>query len=86
MKRILFLIGSACWMLFAFGFAVLFINSISNPEPESAILYAVLSSDGFLVGLIHEIGFCVAAVFCLAIAAGLWAHGMVPGGKSEKSE
>jgi hypothetical protein len=77
MRQAIFLIGGACWFLFALGFAAFLMQYIAQGAGLQFYAPAV-SSGSVLLGLVHVVGFVIAVVLCFAIGAVLCAHGIVP--------
>ncbi|MHC1763351.1 MAG: hypothetical protein AB9869_03450 [Verrucomicrobiia bacterium] len=76
MKRATFLIGSACWLLFAVGFGVLLARYLVEGAglQFSARLFW---SSSVLIGSVHVVGLIAATVLCFAVSAGFWVHAFV---------
>lgn len=76
MKRAMFLIGSACWLLFAIGFGVLLARYLVEGAglQFSARLFW---SSSVLIGSVHVVGLIAATVLCFAVSAALWVHAFV---------
>lgn len=63
-------------MLFAFGFLLLLYDYLVQGAGLQFWIPEV-SSGSALIGLVHFVGLSAAALLCLAIGSGLWAHGIV---------
>jgi hypothetical protein len=77
MKKALFVIGSACWFLFAVGFAGLVLQYVLQGAGFEFSVW-MFSSSGVLIGTVHVAGLALASLGCLAVSAGLWAKAFVP--------
>ena len=76
MKRAMFLIVGACWFLFALGFGIVLLQYIGEGAGLQFFGW-MFSSGSVLIGLVHVVGFVIAAFLCFAIGAGLLARGLV---------
>ena len=86
MKRAMFLIAGACWVLFAFCFGFILLQYIGQGAGLQFFGW-MFSSGSVLIGLLHVVGFLIAAFLCVAIGAGLLARGFVRAGEDvEKTE
>ncbi len=77
LKRTLFIIGAFCWFGFALGFGALLLVYVAQGAGLQFRGF-LFSTESVLIGLVHVVGFGAAAWLCFVIAAGLWAHGVVP--------
>ncbi len=77
MKRVLFLVFGGLWFLFSIGFLCLLVQYIAEGAGLQFWI-PVVSSGSVLIGLVHVVGLCTAAVLCLAVGSGLCAHDLVP--------
>jgi hypothetical protein len=86
MKRAMFLIAGACWVLFAAGFGFILLHYIEQGAGLQFFGW-VFSSGSVLVGLlVNVVGFVIAAFLCFAIGAGLLVRGFEKAGDgAEKS-
>jgi uncharacterized membrane protein YhaH (DUF805 family) len=85
MKRAMFLIAGACWLLFAAGFGFILLHYIEQGAGLQFFGW-MFSSGSVLVGLVHVVGFVIAALLCFAIGASLLVRGFVEAGDdAEKS-
>jgi len=76
MKRAMFLIGGACWLLFAAGFGfflVLYLTQGAGLE----CFDSTVSAGSVSMGLVPVVGLVAASVLCFIVGAGLCAHGIV---------
>ena len=80
MKRAMFLIAGACWFLFALGFGIVLLQYIGQGAGLQFFGW-MFSTGSVLIGLVHVVGFVIAAVLCFAIGAGLLARGFVRAGE-----
>lgn len=85
MKKLILLIGGACWFLFALGFGVLLVQYVAGGAGLQ-FFGPPVSSGSIFVGLVHVTGLCVAVVLCFAIGAGLCARGIVRDADKEESD
>ena len=76
MKRAMFLIAGACWLLFALGFGIVLLQYIGQGAGLQFFGW-MFSSGSVLIGLVHVVGFVIAAFLCSAIGACLFACGFV---------
>ena len=76
LKRAVFLIAGACWLLCAVGFGFILLQYI---EQGAGLQYFgwMFSSGSVLIGLVQVVGFVIAAFLCFAIGLGLLARGFV---------
>ena len=72
----MFLIAGACWLLFALGFGFIFLQYIAQGAGLQFFAW-IFSSGSVLFGLVHVVGFVLAAFSCFAIGAVLLARGFV---------
>jgi hypothetical protein len=77
MKRAMFLIGGACWFLFALGFAAFLVLYITQGAGLQYYFGPTISSGSVALGLVHVVGLVTAIVLCFSIGAGLCAYGIV---------
>ncbi len=82
MKRALLLMGGLCWFLFALGFGFVLTQYVAQGAGLQ-FFGPAMSSGSVLMGLIHVIGFAMAALLCFAIGAGLFASGLHPYQKNQ---
>ena len=80
MKRARFLIAGACWLLFALGFGIVLLEYIRQGAGLQFFGW-MFSSGSVLIGLVHVVGFVIAAFLCFAIGAVLLARAFVHAGE-----
>jgi len=80
MKRGMFLIVGACWFLFALGFGIVLLQYIGKGAGLQFFGW-MFSSGSVLVGLVHVVGFVIAACLCFVIGAALLARGFARAGE-----
>jgi len=86
MKRAMFLIAGACWLLFALGFGIILLHYIGQGAGLQFFGW-MFSSGSVLIGLVHVVGFVIAAFLCFAIGACFFARGFVRAGEDvEKTD
>ena len=86
MKKATFLIAGACWVLLALGFGIFLLEYIRQGAGLQCFGW-MFSSGSVLIGLVHVVGFVIAAFLCFAIGAGLFARAFVREGVDvEKTE
>ena len=72
----MFLIAGSCWLLFAFGFVFILLQYIEQGAGLQFFGW-MFSSGSVLIGLVHLVGFVIAAFLCFAIGAALLCRGFV---------
>src|SRR5213592_2783444 len=86
MKRAMFLIAGVCWVLFALSFGIVLLKYIGQGAGLQFFGW-MFSSGSVLIGLVHAVGFGIAAFLCFAVGAVLLARGFVRAGEdAEKPE
>ena len=86
MKRAMFLIAGACWLLFALGFGIVLLEYVRQGAGLQFFGW-MFSSGSIWIGLVHVVGFVIAAFLCFAIGAGLLTRGFVRAGEDvEKTD
>ncbi len=85
MKRVVFLLFGGLWFLFSIGFLFLLVQYIAAGAGSQFWIPAV-SSGSVLIGLLHVLGLCIAAVLCFTIGSGFCAHGLTPERGQEPGE
>jgi hypothetical protein len=75
MKRALFVVAGVLWLVFALGFGFALLKYLRSGAGVQ-FLGGMFSSGSVLLGVVHVIGFCFAALVCLGIGAGLFARGI----------
>ena len=77
MKRMLLLFFGGLWFLFSIGFLFLLAQYITSGAGLQFWI-PVVSSGSILIGLVHVVGLCTAALLCFAVASGVCARALVP--------
>src|SRR5437870_7114334 len=80
MKRAMFMIAGACWVLFALGFVIVLLQHIGEGAGLQCFGW-MFSSGSVLIGLAHVVGFVIAAFLCFAMGACFLARGFVRAGE-----
>src|SRR5439155_19354404 len=79
MKSAMFLIAGVCWVLFALSFGIVLLKYIGQGAGLQFFGW-MFSSGSVLIGLVHAVGFGIAAFLCFAVGAVLLARGFVRAG------
>ena len=82
MKRAMFIVAGACWFLFALGFGIVLLQYIGEGAGLQFFGW-MFSSGSVLVGLVHVVGFVIAACLCFVIGAALLARGFARAGEEK---
>ena len=80
MKSAMFLIAGVCWVLFALSFGIVLLKYIGQGAGLQFFGW-MFSSGSVLIGLVHAVGFGIAAFLCFAVGAVLLARGFVRAGE-----
>lgn len=77
-KSTFMVILGLCWFTVALGFALVLFQYLSGGAGLQVFdFFFSVSSTTVMVGLVHVVGFAVAALLSFAIGAGFWAKGIV---------
>ena len=74
-KRVLFLLGSACWLVIGLGFGLFLIEYLLQGAGIH-IFGITISSTSVLLGVVHVSGLSLATLFSWALAIWLGARGV----------
>jgi hypothetical protein len=78
-KSTMFVIAGLCWITFAAIICLFFYAYLGGGAGLQAFGFLFPPSSGtVLIGLIHFVGFSVAALACFTIGVGLLAYGVTP--------
>jgi hypothetical protein len=77
MKKAVFLLGSACWLLFTVGFGFLLARYVAQGAGMQ-FSAGLFSESSVLIGMVHVCGLVFALLGSVAVSAGLWARAFAP--------
>ncbi len=81
-KRALLILVGLCFLLAALAFGLILIDYVA--EGAGLQFFGLgISSGSILLGLVHVVGFCTAALICFVIGIVLCASGFVSGPKQK---
>ena len=83
-RAALFVFGGMTWIASAFMFGFFLLQYIV--QGAGLRFFPLISSGSILIGLVHVVGFIIAALLCFVIGLGICAHGLVPETRSEPTK